>query len=375
MTLERRNKLIVLETLDHALDRPTQHDSLTDFIGSAIQQVAGSEHTSRAYLTAFSQFLQYLDLSLGERLPSPYAELWRPFAVREEVGSYKRVRWNFRIPLAILRFIGPQHLEGFANSLQQLSNQERSHATIDNRISAIRKLLRVAHQYGYLGDRQLRAIESYRRRAAREPKGQIVGRRLTPQEVVQLRAAVQSGTLIGKRDLAILDVMLFAGLRREEVCSLLYRDLYTDSGHYFLQINGKGNKARQIPVFADLEVSLMDWIKHAQVDWGIPKQALFGAFTNRYGRLQINQGHVRPLTPDTIHHLVAHYGRLADIRAFENQPLKPHDLRRTFAKNMFDNGAKIQVISSVLGHANAKITENYIGLGRSHDNATDYMGY
>lgn len=69
-----------------------------------------------------------------------------------------------------------------------------------------------------------------------------MGRRLTAQEVKKLHAAVATDTLKGKRDLAILDTTLFAGLRRSEVGGLQVGNPQHDGGRYWLVVTGKGHR-------------------------------------------------------------------------------------------------------------------------------------
>lgn len=69
-------------------------------------------------------------------------------------------------------------------------------------------------------------LKAYQQRQKRDEMP--VGRRLSTAEVRDLRRAVDDRTNKGKRDLAILDTMLFAGLRREEVASLRIENLRQD---------------------------------------------------------------------------------------------------------------------------------------------------
>ena len=48
------------------------------------------------------------------------------------------------------------------------------------------------------------------------------------------------------RDRAIIDCMLFAGLRREEVVNLTASSIQIDQGRYYLFVDGKGKKKRKL---------------------------------------------------------------------------------------------------------------------------------
>jgi integrase/recombinase XerD len=55
-------------------------------------------------------------------------------------------------------------------------------------------------------------------------------------------------TLKGARDRAILDVLLFHGLRREELCALRVKDMQNREGAMHFRIQGTRDKIRYVPV-------------------------------------------------------------------------------------------------------------------------------
>src|SRR5471032_504212 len=62
--------------------------------------------------------------------------------------------------------------------------------------------------------------------------------------------APDPATLKGKRDRALLSVLLYHGLRREELCQLKVRDIHDRRGVLHLRVHGKGNKLRYLPLHA-----------------------------------------------------------------------------------------------------------------------------
>ncbi|MBC8161111.1 MAG: tyrosine-type recombinase/integrase [Roseiflexaceae bacterium] len=92
---------------------------------------------------------------------------------------------------------------------------------------------------------------------------QPVGRRLMRSEVRQLRSAVDTTTAKGKRDLAILDVMLFLGLRREEVADLLLTAFRQDGGRWWVVFPGKRDKVRRLKVHDLLFQTVTAWLQAA----------------------------------------------------------------------------------------------------------------
>lgn len=168
----------------------------------------------------------------------------------------------------------------------------------------------------------------------------------------RLRASVDAATLKGRRDLAILDLMLYAGLRRAEVCSLTGDSLQQQDGRFWLTVQGKGSKTRRLKVHDVLYQSLAEWLAAAEkLDEKTPSpHHLFEGMT-RHGRLTGNA--------------------LTGANA-----LAPHDLRRTCARNAYDNGAPLPKIQQFLGHANIETTMRYIGYDEDDtETATDYVRY
>jgi integrase len=63
------------------------------------------------------------------------------------------------------------------------------------------------------------------------------------------------------------------------------------------------------------------------------------------------------LNTSSVNRLVAEYGAKAQLApATGPNRLSPHDLRRTFARNAYDNGAPLPAIQRALGHADVSTT-------------------
>lgn len=70
----------------------------------------------------------------------------------------------------------------------------------------------------------------------------------------------------GLRDRAILAVLLYHGLRRQEVASLRVCDLQKRDGLLHLRIHGKGSRLRYIPLHGDAENSINQYLGGACVE-------------------------------------------------------------------------------------------------------------
>jgi integrase/recombinase XerD len=163
----------------------------------------------------------------------------------------------------------------------------------------------------------------------------------------ELLAAPQTDTIKSKRDRAILSMLLFHALRREELCKLKVKDQHARKGVPHLRVSGKGGKTRYLPLHPGTHALIHDYLDaagHGTDENG----ALFRPIrTNRTGR------HERAITGDGIYKLVRAYSALL---GFE---IGAHALRATAATNALDHQADIAKVQEWLGHANIATTRIY----------------
>lgn len=177
--------------------------------------------------------------------------------------------------------------------------------------------------------------------------------RLTQAQAEALLHAPGTETLPALRDTCVIPVMLCSGLREAELCALQIGDLrQTLSGRLSLHVRqGKGSKERLIP-YGDLVwvLTLVDrWLDRANIRSGHVFRSFWKGKEKLRGDLSVR----------AVEDIVKHYpvsgpdGRLITVR--------PHDLRRTYAKRQYETGLDILSISQNLGHADTKTTLIYIG--------------
>ena len=346
----RHAKTRSLASPDIAMRMPLQ--SIVDATIHAA--AARSEQTERAYRMAIGAFVAWLDATRGEIAPAD----WRPFA--EKTNDGKRAVWTFRAPAAVLLLVNQAALDAWRDAIAD----DAAPNTVTARVFAVRTFLRVALRDSVLTQEQATnmGLRPYVTRQARDE--QPVGRRLSREEVRALRATVEPTTNKGKRDLAILDVMLFAALRRDEVCRLSPTNLVLDNGRRWIVIRGKGQKTRRVKVHDALHATLIAWMDAAQIAWNDSRPLFVSvAKGDKIGTQQIDS--------NAVARLVAEYAERAQIG-----DVNPHDLRRTAARNAYDNGAGLVQVQMMLGHADPKTTARYIGADFDDSNtATDHIRY
>ena len=222
-----------------------------------------------------------------------------------------------------------------------------------------RKLAALSSLYEYLCDRQAvthNPVKGVKRPAVDTYEGKTPA--LSDGQARQLLDAPDPTTGKGKRDRAILAVLLYHGLRRAELCALDVGDVQERRGVKHLRVQGKGGKLRYAPLHPAAAARIDDYLAHAG-HAGQKTSALFRALRNPStgGRLSDKGVYTN---------VVLHYGRplkLTDLPLFG-----PHVMRATAATNALEHGADIAKVQEWLGHANIQTTRVY---DRRHTRAED----
>ncbi len=226
----------------------------------------------------------------------------------------------------------------------ELQTKGLSPATINQRVSAIRKLAQEAADNGLLDQTLANGIARVK---GVKSAGVRVGNWLTRAQAQALLDAPDVGTLKGLRDRAILAVMMGAGLRRSEVAALTFDHVQQREGRWVIvDLMGKGNRTRSVPIPSWVKAALDGWAQAAGVQRG------------RVFRSVHKGGYVdgEAMTPQAVRDVVAHYGAALGLT------VAAHDLRRTYAKLAHTGGSRLDQIQLSLGHASIQTTERYLGV-------------
>ena len=177
--------------------------------------------------------------------------------------------------------------------------------------------------------------------------------RLTSAQGSALMAAPGVATLLGLRDTAVIALMLCTGVREAELSALDVPDLRQRlGGELALHVReGKGAKERLVP-YGELSwvLAIEDkWLEAASIEAGSVFRGFYkGNHSLRRGRVKVRQ----------IQNLLKRYPIMVDGRV---TVVKPHDLRRTYARRLYEAGVDPVAIQQNLGHAQLETTLGYIG--------------
>jgi site-specific recombinase XerD len=169
---------------------------------------------------------------------------------------------------------------------------------------------------------------------------------LTAAESAALLAAPDREIWVGRRDHAILAVMLQTGVRVSELTRLNWVDVGLGAGPHIL-VHGKGRKERCTPLTRHSVGVLRTWAKETGDN---PQAPVFTS--RRHG----------PLSTDAVSDLVAKYTALgvATCPTLVTKKVTPHTLRHTCAMRLLEAGVDISVIALWLGHEHIQTTQIYL---------------
>ena len=225
----------------------------------------------------------------------------------------------------------------------ELETKGLAPSSINVRLSAVRRLAIEAADNGLISLELAAGI--CRARGARQA-GVRLGHWLTKEQAERLLAIPDQQTIKGIRDRAVLALLVGAGLRRSELASLNCEHIQKRDGRWLIaDLIGKQGRVRTVP--------LPDWARSANIVWQEAARIESGALFRRVTR----HGRVSPsrLSPQAVFEIVRKSaGKLGMI-------IRPHDLRRTFAKLAYIGHSPLEQIQFSLGHASVVTTELYIG--------------
>src|SRR5438477_3565599 len=226
----------------------------------------------------------------------------------------------------------------------QLESRQLAPGTLNLRLGAVRRLAYEAADSGLLSADLAAGI---RRVKGVKKLGVRLGNWLTAEQGQALWQAPDYQRLKGKRDRALLALLLACGLRRHEAVALRLDDLQQREEHWaIVDLVGKGGHVRTVPVPDWVRSELDDWLAEAAIDRG----RLFRR-VNKVGKAW-GEG----ITEKAVWHIVKESARRIGVAK-----LAPHDLRRTCARLCHASGGELEQIQFLLGHVSVQTTERYLG--------------
>ena len=285
--------------------------------------------------TLVEDFLQYLRHERGQsdNTAKTYAALLGKFtawAEKENLTDWKSV--GLKHLMAFLQYERARPLaDEPKESVKRLSSE-----SVYLEIAALRAFYRYAENEKLLPVNVAENL-SLPRRWQRLPKA------LTNEEISKLLAPESPATPESLCDQAILELAYASGLRLSELKNLRLEQLHLDAG--FINVIGKGNKERVVPVGRKAVESLNRYIEAARPKL-VTSKSPANVFLTKRGT---------PFASVTLWLHIKNRVRRAGVE----RHMTPHMLRHSFATHLLEHGADLRVIQELLGHANISTTEIY----------------
>lgn len=224
------------------------------------------------------------------------------------------------------RLLTSEEVSAWRNHLSKV--QKFKAATVNQKLAAVRGLARF--HGNVISVRGIRKVE--------QPVETLNGR-----EIGRMLRVVDGEDWLGKRNVALISLMVRAGLRVGEVVALQKADLTLSQrkGQVFIR-RGKGVKERYVPLSQKARQALRAYL---QARKQLNSPTLFLSRTNQ------------PLSPRDVQRMV----QQAAIQAGIQKQVTPHVLRHTFAtRALYEGQVDLYTLSKILGHDSIATTARYL---------------
>ena len=266
--------------------------------------------------------------------------------LREERGlretSVSHYRHYLRFFEAYLNRIGVRRLAELSPAILSAfvteAGQGRSKSAMTGMCSAVRVLVRYAYRERLIGRDLSAAIE-----IPRTYRSSSVPRSITWDEVRLMLESVDRRGAVGKRDYAILVLLVTYGLRAREVAALTLDDIDWERERLLVP-ERKAGHCTAYPLSATVGEALLDYLRNARPTTS-QRQIFFTVIAPRV-----------PMSWIAIANRATHYLRKAGIRV--RRP-GSHTLRHTCVQRLIDAEFPLKTIGDYVGHRSTSSTEVY----------------
>ena len=220
--------------------------------------------------------------------------------------------------------------------IMELKTNGISNSSINRKISALKSFYKYLRRKEIVSKNPMAKVQSLKkskRLPSFVPKSKM--------EYLQ-EETLEKNVFTAIRDELIITILYMTGIRRSELINIKYLDI--NKSRLEIKVVGKGNKERLCPVTKEL-IEKIDFYTDL-------KSKEFGILNHNY-LLVTRKG--EPCYPKLIFNVVSK--ALKRINASEKT--SPHVLRHTFATHLSSNGAELNAVKELLGHASLAATQVY----------------
>ena len=173
---------------------------------------------------------------------------------------------------------------------------------------------------------------------------------ITREQIQALLAAIDTSSIVGMRDRALIRTLIYTTARAGAVAKLRRQDFYISGNQAHLRFAEKGGKSREIPVRHDLELDLNAYLEAAGLLEAAPKAPIFPTAVRREKRFTAN-----PMKGEDVARMIRRRMKAAGLP----RNLTAHSFRVAAITDLIKQGVPIEDVQYLAGHADARTTRLY----------------
>jgi integrase/recombinase XerD len=286
--------------------------------------------------------------TLFQAMPEGGRRFWEFFTVNIRNPNTRRAyfkavqglaAWCKERGLGDLAEVTPMHVAAYVEQL----GQTHSKPTVKQHLAAIRML------FDWLVTGHI--METNPAHAVRGPKHSVRKGKtsvLSADEMRELLAAIDTTSLLGLRDRALIALMGYTFARVGAATGMKVEDFYVQKRRGWVRLHEKGGKVTELPCHHNLDQYLEEWIAASGLG-PEPEAPLFP--TLRYGRLTDRT----PLPQANVHMMIQRRARASGLQT----KISAHSFRATGITTYLQNGGKLEIAQQMAGHESARTTGLY----------------
>ncbi|MFC1713306.1 tyrosine-type recombinase/integrase [Candidatus Poribacteria bacterium] len=284
--------------------------------------------------------------------------------VSNQLSQHTRKAYRCDIQAFLGRFtdraldeIAPEEIAGYRDELLERLQP----STVARKLTVVRQFLSFCVDVGVLEHNPAQMVRSPKVPQYSTTNG------LTREQAESLLRQPDRSTVKGKRDYAILSLMLHNGLRNSEVTAIRWGDFREERGYMILNVHGKGGKEAVTKIKPVVMAAIKDYAQASgrELDEDSPlfigQKTCAGIRWNTIGN---------PLSTEAVRFMVKRHGRMAGI----DKRISPHSLRHTCVTLCLDGGGTVRHAQNLARHEDPKTTIRYDrNRNNLDDHGTDYV--
>jgi site-specific recombinase XerD len=173
---------------------------------------------------------------------------------------------------------------------------------------------------------------------------------ITIKDARSLLVSTDVSTVVGRRDRAIIAILIYTAARAGAVAALQRGGFYHAGEQWMLHFEEKGGKSREIPVRHDLEQMIFEYMDAAGIRNVRKDTPLFRTAYRKTGRLTKNG-----ICAVDVCRMMKRRLRDAGLPGV----LSPHSFRVTTMTDLLEQGIPLEDVQRLAGHADPRTTRLY----------------